>query len=181
MAAGPIILPFNGITPRIAADAFVAPGAVIIGNVEIGPQASIWFGCVVRADTNFIKIGARTNIQDGSVIHCDGPQDGHPGYPTTIGDDVLIGHMVMCHGATLENRAFIGMKAVLLNGSVVEGDAMVAAGAMVTGKRVAKGQLWAGSPAKFLRDLRPEDIAGMHAGVEHYVRNGQNFRTQLGG
>ena len=178
--SGPIIIPLNGISPRIAADAFIAPGAVIIGDVEIGPQASIWFGCVLRADVNHIRVGARSNIQDGTIVHCDSPRGpGDKGFPTIIGDDVLIGHMVMVHGATLENRAFIGMKAVLLNGTVVEGDAMVAAGALVSGKRVPTGQLWAGTPAKFMRDLTPKDIEGMRDGVARYVQNGQKYREQL--
>ncbi len=177
---GPIIIPWKGITPRIAADAFVAPGVVVVGDVEIGPRSSIWFGCVLRADVNKIRIGARTNIQDGTIVHCESPREGHEGFPTIIGDDVLIGHMVMVHGATLENRAFIGMKAVLLNGSVVEGDAMVAAGALVAGKRIPKGQLWAGAPAKYMRDLTEKDIKGMHFGTSRYEANAQLYREQLG-
>ena len=177
---GPIIIPWKGITPRIAADAFVAPGVVVIGDVEIGSRSSIWFGCVLRADVNKIRIGARSNIQDGTIVHCESPRDGHEGYPTIIGDDVLIGHMVMVHGATLENRAFIGMKAVLLNGTVVEGDAMVAAGTLVAGKRIPKGQLWAGAPAKYMRDLTEKDIKGMHFGTSRYEDNAQLYREQLG-
>jgi carbonic anhydrase/acetyltransferase-like protein (isoleucine patch superfamily) len=177
---GPIILPWNGIMPRIAADAFIAPGAVIVGDVEIGPRSSVWFGCVIRADVNKIRIGARTNIQDGTIVHCEDPHSGNGGFPTIIGDDVLIGHMVMVHGAILENRAFIGMKAVLLNGTVVEGDAMVAAGALVSGKRVPKGQLWAGTPAKYMRDLTEKDLDGMRGGTLRYETNAQIYREQLG-
>ncbi len=178
--SGPLIIPWKGVTPRIASDAFIAPNAVIIGDVEIGSKASIWFSCVLRADVNSIRVGARSNIQDGTVVHCDGPYHDGKGYPTIIGDDVLVGHMVMVHGAILENHAFVGMKACLLNGTVVEGDAMVAAGAMVTGKRIRKGQLWAGSPAKFMRELSEEDIADMRKGPERYVANGQAYREQLG-
>src|SRR6185436_11487161 len=106
---GPIILPFEGKYPVIHETAFVAPGAVIIGDVEIGPEASIWYNCVVRGDSNHIRIGARSNVQDGTVIHCDSPKPGMPeGFPTLIGDDVLIGHMVMMHGCTLLDRAFVG-------------------------------------------------------------------------
>jgi len=176
---GPLIIPFKGVAPRIAADAFIAPNAVIIGDVEIGPQASIWFGCVLRGDVNAIRVGARSNIQDGSIVHCDGPYHDGKGYPTIIGDDVLVGHMVMVHGAILENHAFVGMSSVLMNGTVVEGDAMVAAGALVSGKRIPKGQLWAGRPAKFMRELSAEDIAGMRKGAERYVVNGQIYREQL--
>ena len=178
--AGPLIIPFKGVSPRIAADAFIAPNAVIIGDVEIGPQASIWFNCVLRGDVNSIRVGARSNLQDGTIVHCDGPYHNGKGFPTIIGDDVLVGHMVMVHGAILENRAFVGMKAMLMNGTVVEGDAMVAAGALVSGKRIPKGQLWAGSPAKFMRELSAKDVGGMRAGVERYVVNGQTYREQLG-
>lgn len=177
--AGPLIIPWKGVAPRIAADAFIAPNAVIVGDVEIGPQASIWFSCVLRGDVNAIRVGARSNIQDGTIIHCEGARDGHTGYPTIIGEDVLVGHLVMIHGSTLENRAFIGMSATLLNGTVVEGDAMIAAGALVAGKRVPKGQLWAGSPAKFMRELSEKDIAGMRGGADRYVQRGQEYLKQL--
>ena len=95
---GVSIIPFNGKAPRIDPSAFVAPGCRIIGDVEIGPEASIWYNCVIRADVNFVRIGARTNVQDGSVIHCDSGHDGGGGYPTIIGEDVLIGHLAMVHG-----------------------------------------------------------------------------------
>ena len=178
---GPIIIPWNGITPRIAADAFVAPGVVLVGDVEIGSRASIWFGCVLRADVNKIRVGARSNIQDGTVVHCESARDGKDGFSTIIGEDVLIGHMVMVHGAILEDRAFIGMKSSLLNGTVVEGDAMVAAGALVAGKRIPKGQLWAGTPAKYMRDLTEQDIKGMRAGTLRYETNAQIYREQWAG
>ncbi len=178
--SGPLIIPWKGVSPRIAADAFIAPNAVIIGDVEIGSKASIWFGCVLRADVNYIRVGARSNIQDGTVVHCESEWPGKQGFATIIGDDVLIGHMVMIHGATLENEAFIGMSSTLLNGTVVEGNAMVAAGALVAGKRIPRGQLWAGSPAKFMRDLTPEELVGMKAGKDRYVTNGQIYREQLG-
>lgn len=177
--SGPLIIPWKGVSPRIAADAFIAPNAVIIGNVEIGSQSSVWFNCVLRGDVNHIRVGARTNIQDGTVVHCESEWPGKTGYATIIGDDVLIGHMVMLHGVILENEAFIGMSASLLNGSVVEGNAMVAAGALVAGKRIPTGQLWAGRPAKYMRDLTSEDLAGMKAGKDRYVVNSQIYREQL--
>ena len=173
-ARGPVYA-FEGHSPRVAADAFIAPTAAVIGQVEIGAQSGVWFHCVLRGDTNFIRIGQRSNIQDGTIIHVNAGAQ-----PTIIGDDVLIGHMVMVHGATLENRAFIGMKAVLLNGTVVEGDAMVAAGTLVAGKRIPKGQLWAGAPAKYMRDLTEKDIKGMHFGTSRYEDNAQLYREQLG-
>jgi carbonic anhydrase/acetyltransferase-like protein (isoleucine patch superfamily) len=170
---GPIILPFNGIYPRIHESAFIAPGAVIVGDVEIGPEASIWYNCVVRADVHQIRIGARSNVQDGTVIHCDSPKPGRPnGFPTLIGEDVLIGHMVMLHGCTLQDRAFVGLGTIVMDGAVIEGDAMLAAGAMLTpGKRVPSGQMWQGRPAKYARELSDDEIAGMHRGVKNYVVN----------
>ena len=163
----------NGRAPQIDPSAFVAEGARLIGDIEIGADASIWYNCVIRADVNRIRIGARTNIQDGSVVHCDSPKPGNPeGFPTLIGEDVLIGHLAMVHGCTLHDRAFVGLGSIVMDGCVIESDAMLAAGAMLTpGKRIPSGQLWAGRPAKYVRDLSPEEQAGMRAGVEHYVEN----------
>ncbi|MBN8819182.1 MAG: gamma carbonic anhydrase family protein [Sphingomonas sp.] len=165
----PLILPFEGKTPKIHESAFIAPGSVIIGDVEIGPQASIWYNCVLRADINFIRVGARSNIQDGSVIHVE-TDYGDGGHPAIIGEDVLIGHMALVHGCVLENRAFVGMGAIVMDGCTIEGDAMLAAGAMLTpGKRMPSGQLWSGRPAKYMRDLSEADIHGMQRGVKGYV------------
>ncbi len=163
----------NGKTPQIHDSAFIAPGCRIIGDVTVGPESSIWYNCVIRAEVNRVVIGARTNIQDGSVIHCDGPMPGVPdGFPTIIGDDVLVGHHVMLHGCIMLDRAFVGLSATVMNGAVIEGDAMLAAGAMLTqGKRVEARQLWAGSPARFVRDLDDAAIMGMRIGVAHYVEN----------
>jgi carbonic anhydrase/acetyltransferase-like protein (isoleucine patch superfamily) len=163
---------FAGRSPRIDPSAFVAPGAVLIGDVEIGPEASIWYNVVLRGDMNRIRIGARSNVQDGSVIHVDPPRPGGPddGFPALIGDDVLIGHMAMVHGCTLHDRAFVGLGAIVMDGCEIGSDAMLAAGAMLTqAKRIPAGQLWAGRPAKYVRDLRPDDIARMHEGVAHYA------------
>lgn len=175
----PLILPFGGKTPKIHETAFVAPGCVIIGDVEIGPQASIWYNCVLRADINAIRVGARSNIQDGSIVHVESDY-GDGGHPAIIGDDVLIGHMAIVHGCTLENRAFVGMGAIVMDGCVIEGDAMLAAGAMLTpGKRMPSGQLWSGRPAKYMRELSEADIYGMQRGVEHYVHEGQAHTEAL--
>lgn len=167
------IITLHGKTPQIDDTAFIAPGCRIIGDVTIGPGSSIWYNCVIRAEVNRIVIGARTNIQDGSIVHCDGPMPGVPdGFPTLIGDDVLVGHQVMLHGCILQDRAFVGLSATVMNGAVIEGDAMLAAGAMLTqGKRVESRQLWAGSPARFVRDLDDNAIIGMRMGVAHYVEN----------
>ena len=167
------IISLHGKTPRIHDSAFIAPGCRIIGDVEIGADASVWYNCVIRADVNRIVIGARTNVQDGTVIHCDSPRPGQPeGFPTVIGEDVLIGHMAMVHGCVLEDRAFVGLGAIVMDGCRIEGDAMLAAGAMLTpGKTMPAGQLWGGRPAQYMRDLAEPAIAGMRIGVAHYVEN----------
>ncbi|HEX9947267.1 MAG TPA: gamma carbonic anhydrase family protein [Allosphingosinicella sp.] len=165
------LISFGGRVPRVDPAAFVAPGAVLIGDVEIGPEASIWYNCVLRGDVNSIRIGARTNIQDGTVIHVDSPRPGkEAGLPTIIGEDVLIGHMAMVHGCILHDRAFVGLGAIVMDGCEVESGAMLAAGALLTpGRRIPAGQLWAGRPARHVRDLTGEEQAGQQAGVDHYV------------
>lgn len=175
------VITLHGKTPQIDDSAFIAPGCRIIGDVTIGPESSIWYNCVVRAEVNRIVIGARSNIQDGSIVHCDGPLPGvEDGYPTIIGDDVLVGHNVMLHGCILEDRAFVGLSATVMNGAVIEGDAMLAAGAMLTqGKRIEARQLWAGSPARFVRDLDDAAVMGMRMGVAHYVENAKAHAAVL--
>ena len=173
--SAPIILPWRGVSPTIASDAFIAPGAVVIGDVVIGSGVTIWFNCVVRGDVNHIRIGARTNIQDGSVVHVS-----YKTHPTIIGEDVLIGHMATIHGCTLESKAFIGMRATDMDGVVVEKEAMVAAGALVApNKRVLQRQMWAGAPARFVRDVKPEELASFANAVERYVGLGEEYRTLL--
>ncbi|HZG08026.1 MAG TPA: gamma carbonic anhydrase family protein [Allosphingosinicella sp.] len=165
------LIGFGGKTPRIDPSAFVAPGARLIGDIEIGAEASIWYNCVLRGDVNLISIGARTNIQDGSVIHVDSPKPGNDaGNPTVIGEEVLVGHLAMVHGCILHDRAFVGLGAIVMDGCEIEGGAMLAAGAMLTpGKRIPAGQLWAGRPAKYVRDLSEGELAGQRAGIAHYV------------
>lgn len=169
------IVPFNGKMPVIHDSAFIAPGCRIIGDVEIGPGVSIWYNCVIRGDVNFIRIGARSNIQDGSVVHVDSPAPGKPnGYPTIIGEDVLIGHLAMVHGCELHDRAFVGLGAIVMSSAIIESDGMLAAGAMLTGgKRIGSRQLWGGRPAAYMRDLTDAALADMQRGVAHYVENGQ--------
>jgi carbonic anhydrase/acetyltransferase-like protein (isoleucine patch superfamily) len=171
-----LVLPYNGIIPKLGRDVFVAPGTIIVGNVEIGDEASLWYNTVVRADVHEIKIGARTNLQDGTVVHVTGGRFG-----TYIGNDILIGHQCVIHGCTVRDRAFIGMRALLLDGVVVESDAMVAAGAVVTpNKVVPTGELWAGSPAKFMRHLTPEEIERHKVATAGYVQNAKEHRAALG-
>jgi carbonic anhydrase/acetyltransferase-like protein (isoleucine patch superfamily) len=167
------IITLNGKSPKIHESAFIAPGCRIIGDVTIGADASIWYNCVIRAEVSRVVIGARTNIQDGSIVHCDGPMPGfEDGFPTIIGDDVLVGHNVLLHGCILHDRAFVGLSSTVMNGAVIESDAMLAAGAMLTqGKRITTRQLWAGSPGRFVRDLDDAAVMGMRLGVAHYVEN----------
>ncbi len=177
------IAAIGGKTPRIHSSAFIAPGCRIIGDVEIGPDASIWYNCVIRADVNRIVIGARSNIQDGSVIHCDSPKPKRPGgLPTIIGEDVLIGHMAMIHGSILEDRAFVGLGAIVMDGCRIASDAMLAAGAMLTqGKVIESRQMWMGRPAAYARDLTEAALAEMRAGVAGYVVNGRLHAAALRG
>ncbi|MGI8943144.1 MAG: gamma carbonic anhydrase family protein [Qipengyuania sp.] len=170
---GVTIVPIHGKAPRIHASAFIAPGCAIIGDVEIGAGSSIWYNCVLRADVSRIVIGERTNVQDGCVLHCDPPRPGDPeGSPLIIGDDVLIGHMAMVHGCTIHDRGFIGLGAIAMNKAVIGSDAMLAAGAMLTvGKTIRERELWAGRPAKKLRELDDAAVAGMRMGVAHYAEN----------
>lgn len=171
------ILPFNGIAPRIAEGAFIAPGCRIVGDVEIGADASIWYNCVARGDVNSIRIGARTNIQDGTVVHVTTRT-----FPTEIGDDVLIGHLAMIHGCRLHDHAFVGLGAIVMDGCEIEVDGMLAAGAMLTpGKRIGAEQLWAGRPAKYLRDLSPAEIEAHRISVQKYVENAHAHAASLRG
>lgn len=167
-----ITRPYKNITPRIDDSAFIAENAVIIGAVEIGAEASIWYNCALRGDVNDIKIGARTNIQDGTIIHVSSTTQG-----TYIGDDVTVGHMALLHACTIGDRAFIGMKACVMDDAIVEEEAMVAAGALVTsGKRVPRHQLWAGSPARFMRNLTPEEINFLKFSAERYVALSRSYK-----
>lgn len=173
-------IPFGGIAPSIDPDAFVATGAVLVGQVEIGAQSSIWYNCVLRGDVNRIVVGKRTNIQDGSVIHVDAEIAG--GHATIIGDDVLIGHMVMLHGATLHDRAFVGLGAIVMEGCTIESDGMLGAGSLLpAGKVIRAGELWLGRPARKLRDLTPQEIAGNQLGVAHYVENARLHKAAVSG
>jgi len=176
------ILPYNGVWPTIHESAFIAPGCRIIGDVTIGAEASIWYNCVVRGDVNRVVIGARSNIQDGSVIHCDSPNPGAPqGFPTIIGEDVLVGHMVLLHGCMLEDRAFVGMGAMVMNGATIEREGMLAAGALLTpGKRIASRAMWLGRPAAFARALDDAALVNMAEGVARDVENGRRHRAALG-
>ncbi|MXO86815.1 gamma carbonic anhydrase family protein [Altererythrobacter aurantiacus] len=167
------IVPIHGKTPQIHDSAFIAPGCTIIGDVTIGAASSVWYNCVLRADVSRIVIGERTNIQDGSIVHCDPERPGDPeGSPCLIGDDVLIGHLAMVHGCIIADRGFMGLGAIAMNKAFIASDAMLAAGAMLTeGKRMGERELWGGRPARKMRDLDDAAIAGMRMGVAHYAEN----------
>lgn len=174
----PLIFPINDKHPQIDPTAWIAPGAVICGDVVIGPEASIWYGCVLRADTNRIQVGARSNVQDGTIIHVDLPAVG--GTPTIIGSNALIGHRCMLHGCTIEDGAFIGMGSTMLDRSTVETGGFLAAGAFLsTGKTVPTGEMWAGLPAKKLRDLKPDEDKFALFGASHYVEEAATHRAAL--
>ena len=163
----PNLITVNGLTPQVDPTAFVAAGAVVAGDVHLGPLASVWFGCVLRSEMERITIGAESNIQDLTVIHTD------PGSPVVIGDRVTVGHRVVLHGCTIEDDALIGMGAVVLNGAVIGRGAVVAAGAVVTqGMKVPEMALVAGVPAKILDRPVPElprpNVAGYVMLAEAY-------------
>lgn len=173
---GVTIIPIHGKSPQIHETAFIAPGCMIIGDVTIGPDSSVWYNCVLRADVSRIVIGERSNIQDGSVIHCDPERPGDPeGSPCLIGDDVLVGHMAMIHGCQIADRGFVGLGAIAMNKAIIGSDAMLAAGAMLTeGKVMEPRTLWGGRPARFMRDLDEAAIIGMRMGVAHYSENARH-------
>ena len=172
----PVILPFAGQLPRIDPTAFLAPGVVVIGDVEIGPYANLWFNVVVRGDDGPIHIGAGANIQDGTVVHVS--IDGEEIVPTWIGDGVAIGHMALLHACRLEDGAFVGMKACVMDRAIVAGGAMVAAGAVVTPrKHVGAGELWAGTPARRLRRVTPAEADYMRWVQRHYLKRAEEYRA----
>jgi len=167
-----MILPYKGKMPTIHPSAFIAPNAVIIGDVEIGANSSIWFNCVVRGDMNDIRIGENTNIQDGTIIHIDSRTCG-----TYIGDNITVGHMCLLHACTLESGSMVGMQATIMDGAVVEQGALVAAGALVPpGKRVGAGEIWAGSPARRLREIENKDTDMLEYIWPGYVELSGDYR-----
>ncbi|MEX2453830.1 MAG: gamma carbonic anhydrase family protein [Rhodospirillaceae bacterium] len=169
------ILPYRGKWPKIADDVFVAPGACVIGDVEIGAGSSVWFNCVLRGDDQPIRIGERVNVQDGTVIHVHSKFQG-----TFIGSDITIGHMALLHGCNVQDRAFIGMGSIVLDRCTVESGAMLAGGAMLTpGKTVRSGELWAGRPAKFMRDITEKELGNFDWSFRSYAERAQEYRTEF--
>ncbi|HHG75617.1 MAG TPA: gamma carbonic anhydrase family protein [Persephonella sp.] len=170
-----IIKPYKGKYPKIHPTAFIAENTVIIGDVEIGEDCSIWYNVVIRGDVNYIRIGDRTNIQDGTIIHVD-----HKKYPTIIGKEVTVGHNVMLHACTIEDRCLIGMSATVMDGVVVGRESIIGAGSLVTpGKHIQPRSLWTGSPAKFKRELTEEEIKWLEKSYQNYIRYKNSYIDEL--
>ena len=171
---GPIF-EYEGIVPKIAPDAFIAPTAAVIGDVWVGSETGIWFHCLVRGDMGIIRIGDRTNIQDGTTIHVDSG-----GMDTHIGDDVTVGHNAVIHACTLKNRAFVGISATVLDGAVIEEGGMLAAGGLLTpGKTIGPNEMWTGSPAKLRRVMDDAELEKFARNARVYRDLAARFRTRF--
>ena len=168
------IYELDGVAPQMAASAWVADSAQVMGNVVLGEDASVWFGAVVRGDTDSITVGAGSNIQDASVLHAD------LGQPLVVGERVTVGHQVMLHGCTIGDESLIGIGAIVLNGAKIGKNCLVGAGALVTeGKEFPDGSMIIGSPAKAVRELSPAQIEGLRQSAQHYIDNARRFRATL--
>ena len=173
----PHIAAFLDHSPEIDDHAFIAPTAAVIGAVRIGAGSSIWYQVTVRGDNNYITIGTGTNIQDNSCIHISSRE-----FPTVIGNYVSVGHSALVHACTLEDHSFVGMGAIVMDGAVIERDAMLAAGALLTpGTRIPSGELWAGRPATKMRMLTPQDIADNRSITKHYIEVGRAHKQGIDG
>lgn len=167
-----MLMTFQGITPTIGNSVFVAPSADIIGDVCIGDNSSIWFGCVIRGDVNSIKIGQNTNVQDLSMIHVTHytKEDHSDGFTTLIGDNVTIGHRVMLHGCVIEDACLIGMSSTILDGAVIGKESIVGANSLVTkNKKFPPRSLIMGNPAKWIRELNDEEVASLYVSASNYI------------
>jgi carbonic anhydrase/acetyltransferase-like protein (isoleucine patch superfamily) len=169
------VFSLDGVTPQIAEDAFIAPTAAIIGDVVIGSETGVWFHCLVRGDMGIIRIGARTNIQDGTVVHIDSG-----GLDTFIGDDVTVGHNAVIHACTLKNRAFVGIAATVLDDAVIEEGGMLGAGGLLTpGKVIGPNEMWTGAPAKLRRVMDEEERRKFDRNAVVYRDLAKRFRAGL--
>lgn len=177
-----MLISFKDKSPKIGQNVFIAQGAKVIGEVEIGDESSIWFNCVLRGDVNFIKIGKRSNIQDLTTVHVwhrEFNEDGSlkdAGFPTQIGDDVTIGHNCVIHACTIKNRVLVGMNAVIMDDALIEDDSIVGAGSVVTkGKKFPPRSLILGNPAKLVRELKDEEVAFLKISAQNYVHFKNDF------
>lgn len=172
-SASPAVRPYLHHVPTLGARVYVDPASVVIGDVVLGEDTSVWPMVAIRGDVNFVRIGDRTNLQDGTIVHVshDGPHAKLGGFATRIGSDVTIGHKAIIHACTIEDAVLIGMGAIVLDGAVVRKHALVGAGALVPpGKVVGEGEMWLGSPAKFARKLSDAEIEALYYSAQHYVR-----------
>ena len=168
-----MIKPFRGVLPTIASSAFIEDTAVIVGDVNIHPESSVWFNTVIRGDVHYIRIGHRTNIQDLSLLHVT-----HDIYPLVIGDDVTIGHHVVLHGCTIHDRVLIGMGSIVMDGAVVEEDCIIGAGSLITeGTVIPSRSLALGSPARIKRPLSEKELAWIKESAHNYVRYARQYVT----
>ncbi|MDI5984037.1 gamma carbonic anhydrase family protein [Halomonas sp. M4R5S39] len=163
---------WKGVTPQLGERVYIDPACMVLGDVVLGDDCSVWPMAVIRGDMHRIRIGARTSVQDGSVLHITHASDFNPeGFPLTIGEEVTIGHKAILHGCTLGNRILVGMGAIVMDGAVVEDEVIIAAGAVVTpGKRLESGHVYAGNPAKALRPLKEQERAFFPYTAGNYVR-----------
>jgi carbonic anhydrase/acetyltransferase-like protein (isoleucine patch superfamily) len=168
------VFQFGDRIPRIADGAWVADSAQVIGAVELADDVGVWFCAVLRADTEPIRVGRGSSVQDGCVFHAD------PGFPLTLGERVTVGHQAMLHGCTVGDGTLIGIQAVVMNGARIGRNCLVGAGSLVTaGKDFPDGSLIVGSPARVLRPLRHDEIEDLQRGAEHYIGNARRFRDEL--
>ena len=168
------IYELDGTAPQLAASAWVAENAQVMGSVTLAEDSSVWFGVTIRGDTETIAVGEGSNVQDGSVLHAD------VGFPLTIGRHVTVGHQVMLHGCTIGDESLIGIGATVLNGAVIGKNCLVGAGSLVTeGKSFPDGSMIMGTPAKVVKALTPEQIEGLRRSARHYVENARRYRAGL--
>jgi carbonic anhydrase/acetyltransferase-like protein (isoleucine patch superfamily) len=172
------IRPYRDIHPTLGPGAWVDETAQVIGRVTLGADASVWPFVLIRGDVNEIRIGARSNVQDASIVHVSRPHPGNDaGWPTLIGEDVVIGHKVALHGCTIHDRVLVGIGSIVLDGVVVESDVMIGAGSVVTpGKRLESGFLYVGSPARRSRELTPQERARIPKMANDYVLLKNDYR-----
>lgn len=170
--------PYLGAHPALGAGVYIHPTALVIGDVTLGDDVSVWPLAVVRGDVNHIRIGARSNVQDGSVLHVSRPYPGNDqGWPLILGEDVVIGHKVVIHGCTIGNRVLVGIGAIVLDGVIVEDDVVVGAGSVVTpGKRLESRGLYVGNPARRMRELTQAEIERIPVMAGWYVRLKQDYQ-----
>ena len=170
-----MILIFKNKKPNINKNVFIAPGAIITGDVKIGKNSSVWFNAVIRGDVEKVRIGMNTNIQDLTMVHCT-----TNGYGTKIGSNVTIGHNCVIHDCQIDDNSLIGMSSTILDGAVVKENAMLAAGSLLTQKKIINsGELWAGKPAKFLRKLKKNEIEFFRKSADNYFLLGQEYLVKL--